>query len=357
MNGKSANDKSPVNKKHNPKLGLHVVFMLGVALVIVLAEVIVSVIEFLLARTEWLTQEKLQSSIWVIFMWGGASMIIGLVLAAFVGRWVLRPVSGLIDGLTRLSEGDYSTRIEERDSGTLRSVSKSFNHLAEELEKTEIMRSDFVNSFSHEFKTPISSINGLIALMKTGKLSQKKQREYLDIIAEETSRLSDMTTNILNLTKYESQGILTDKTTFNLSEQIRTSVLLLERKWSQKKLNLSLDFDEYELEGNDDMLRQVWVNLLDNAIKFSNEGGSLAVRIRKEEGMLLVDVENSGSEIKEDDRQRVFQKFYRADAAHEKEGNGIGLSIVGSIVRLHGGRVTVACGEGKTVFTVALPCA
>lgn len=344
-------------KKHNPKRGLYIAFMLGVALVITFAEVIVTVAEFLLSRTDWFTPEELQSSAWVIFMWGGASMIIGLTLAAVVGKWVLKPVSGLIDGLTKLSEGEYSTRIEDKDSGTLRTVSKSFNHLAEELEKTEILRSDFINSFSHEFKTPISSINGLIQLMKTGKLSHKKQMEYLDIIAEETSRLSEMTTNILNLSKYESQGILTDKTTFNLSEQIRMCVLLLERKWSAKKLNLSLDFDEYEIEGNDDMLRQVWVNLLDNAVKFANEGGHLAVRIRKEDGYIYVEVENTGSVIEEKDCQRVFQKFYRTDAAHEKEGNGIGLSIVGSIVRLHGGRVDVGGEEGKTVFTVALPCA
>ena len=344
-----------MKRKNNPKTKLRIVFILGVALVLLLAETVMAVIEFVLTKTELVTSQQLNSQIGTVFIFGGASIILGLVIAVFIGRWLLKPVETLMDGLTKLSEGTYETRIGPKESGTLKGVAENFNHLAKELQNTEILRSDFINSFSHEFKTPISSINGLITLMKTGKLSQKKQREYLDIIAEETLRLSELTTNILNLTKYENQGILTDKTRFNLSEQIRMCVLLLEKKWSAKNLNLSLDFDEFEVLGNEDMLRQVWINILDNAIKFSSDNGNLSVRISKDEYSIFVEVENDGPTISQEDQSRIFQRFYRADSTHEKKGNGIGLSIVASIVKLHYGKVMVKSEDGITVFTVVLP--
>jgi signal transduction histidine kinase len=281
--------------------------------------------------------------------------MIGLLLSWLFSKFILKPVNTLVDGLSKLSQGEYSTRIETQNPDSSSSVFKSFNDLAEELEKTEILRSDFVNSFSHEFKTPINSINGLITLIKKENVSPEKRNEYLDIIAEEASRLSVMTTNILNISKYENQGILTDKTQFNLSEQIRTCILLLEKKWSQKNLNLKLDFDEYFYFGNDDMLRQVWINLIDNAIKFSDSDGDLIVRITKQQNGFYIDIENFGPEINEDDRVRIFNKFYQTDRSHAKSGNGIGLSIVKSIVDLHCGNVSVNCIDGKTTFTVFLP--
>lgn len=220
----------------------------------------------------------------------------------------------------------------------------------------EIIQSDFVNNFSHEFKTPLMSINGLIGLMKNNDLPREKQIEYLNIIEEETGRLSLLTTNVLNLTKLENQGILADKHKYNVSEQIRCSVLLLEREWTAKQLDLSMDFDEYFIDANEDMMKQVWLNILDNAVKFADEGGKLCVDIHKnEDGMLLVKIGNSGSVISESDREKIFNKFYQADKTHSKSGNGIGLSVVKRIVELHKGTVSVACEDGMTVFAVALP--
>lgn len=344
-------------KKRNTPVSRRIQFaiMVGVTIILMAAEIIVTAVEAILAGLKVTTNAVLGNPIVMIIMWGCAGVIMGLILSFLLGRYILQPVNKLVDGLTLLSSGHYKTRIYYKHDDYLSPIYKGFNNLASELEKTEILRSDFVNSFSHEFKTPISSINGLIRLMKKGNLSQKKQNEYLDIIAEETNRLSEITTNILNLTKYESQGILTDKTTFNISEQIRTCVLLLEKKWSVKDLALFIEFDEYNIVGNEDMLKQVWTNLLDNAIKFANKGGRLTVRIRCETDTLFVDVENTGSQIKEDDKQRIFNKFYQADSTHAKEGNGIGLSIVKSIVDLHGGSVKVSSENSITTFTVGLP--
>jgi signal transduction histidine kinase len=131
--------------------------------------------------------------------------------------------------------------------------------------------------------------------------------------------------------------------------------LLLEKKWAKKNLDLSLDFDEYKVVANEDMLKQVWFNLLDNAIKFANDGGSLSVYIENCCGSLSVAIENSGSTIKESEYENIFNKFYRLDDTNTKEGNGIGLSIVKHIINLHDGKISVLSKDNKTTFTVALP--
>lgn len=151
--------------------------------------------------------------------------------------------------------------------------------MAEELENTQMLRSDFINNFSHEFKTPIVSIAGFAKLLRRGNLTDAQKEEYLAIIEEESLRLAAMATNVMNLTKVENQTILTDLTTFNLSEQIRACVLLLEEKWSRKELDLDLEFPEYTIRANEELLKQVWINLLDNAIKYSPNYGEIGVRI------------------------------------------------------------------------------
>jgi signal transduction histidine kinase len=226
--------------------------------------------------------------------------------------------------------------------------------MAEELEHTEVLRGDFVNNFSHEFKTPIVSIAGFTKLLKKGNLTEEQRAEYLDIIEEESLRLSEMATNVLNMTKIENQTILTDVTTYNLSEQMRSCVLLLEKRWTNKKLELSLEFDEYNICACEELLKQVWINLIDNSVKYSPEYGVIVIRIREEGENYHISIANSGIEIPEEKRQKIFEKFYQADESHSSAGNGIGLSIVKSVIDLHGGKVWVECKNGITTFHVII---
>ena len=159
----------------------------------------------------------------------------------------------------------------------------------------------------------------------------------------------------MTLSKLENQSILPNKVDFNISEQIRICVLMLEKKWSSKNLNLTLDFEEYDINGNEDMLKHVWINLIDNAIKFADYSGSLNIRVNKRTKYLCVEVENTGSEIKEEDLERVFNKFYQTDTSHTKEGIGLGLSIVKKIIDLHDGRIYVESKDNVTNFIVYLP--
>lgn len=237
----------------------------------------------------------------------------------------------------------------------VREFTESFNTMAKELGNTELLRNDFINSFSHEFKTPIVSIMGFANLLEAGNLTEEQRVQYARAIREESMRLSSMASNVLNLTKVENQTILTDVSNFNLSEQVRSAVLLLEEKWTGKNIDLQLDFDEFMIEANEEMLKQVWINLIDNAVKFVPRCGTVELSLSDLGTELCVKVRNTGSEIPIDQQEKIFHKFYQADASHATQGNGIGLAIVKRIVELHHGNISVTSGNGITDFTVVLP--
>jgi signal transduction histidine kinase len=295
---------------------------------------------------------------YALFSMLAVSLIIGIVLSAVMSHIMVKHVNRLIDQMNHLASGDFKTRLHYGEPicnhPTVREITESFNQMADELEHTEMLRGDFVNNFSHEFKTPIVSIAGFAKLLKKGNLTEEQKAEYLDIIEEESLRLSEMATNVLNMTKIENQTILTDVAAYNLSEQIRSCVLLLEKRWTAKNLELSLEFDEHDICACEELLKQVWINLLDNAIKYSPEYGLIVVKIREEGQSYHISIANSGEEIPEEKRQKIFEKFYQADESHSSPGNGIGLSIVKSVVDLHGGRVSVECRNGITTFHVWL---
>lgn len=287
------------------------------------------------------------------------SIPLGILVALAAGKVPLKPVSNLIDSMDRLASGDFRTRVNVgsimRRYPPFVGVAKSFNKMAEQLESTEMLRGDFINNFSHEFKTPIVSIAGFAKLLRRGNLTKEQQQEYLAIIEEESLRLSYMATNVLNMTKIDNQTILSDVSSFNLSEQIRSCILLLENKWEKKELDFSLSLQEHQIEGNEELLKQVWINLLDNAIKFSPVGGTIEVAILETEGTYRTSVRNSGSTIPKEQQQKIFNKFYQGEESHAAEGNGIGLAIVKRVVELHGGTVDVSSRKGITIFTVELP--
>lgn len=300
--------------------------------------------------------------IFILLEFALASIFVGTLVSFMVGRISLRPLGRLISGMNRMAGGDYSVRLYfgERKIGKM--LADSFNKMAEELDNTELLRSDFVNNFSHEFKTPIVSIYGFAKLLRRGHLDEEQTREYLSIIEQESGRLVEMATNVLNMTKVENQNILTDVTEYNLSEQIRRSVLLLEKKWSRKELEIACNFNEHKIFANEEMMKQVWVNLLDNAIKFAPEKGKITILIRKyqweddpTQSCVAVAIKNNGPAIKEEDRERIFNKFYQADTSHASAGTGIGLAVVKKIVELHEGKVQVESDDRETAFWVIIP--
>lgn len=286
-------------------------------------------------------------------------LLLGSFFSYLFVHFSLRPINGVINAMNSLAGGRFSTRLHFsrvlRRHPAVVEVSDSFNHMAEELEQTEMLRSDFINNFSHEFKTPIVSIAGFADLLLEEELSEGEKQEYIRIISEEAHRLSDMATNVLSLTRVENQTILSDVSRFNLSEQLRSCLLLLENKWEEKSLELHADFPEVEYAGNRELLRQVWLNLIDNAVKFADIGGTVRIDIQQTARLTTVTIADTGTEIPEDSLGRIFQKFYQVDRSHAAQGNGIGLSVAKAITELHGGKIAASSGNGETVFFVELP--
>ena len=295
-----------------------------------------------------------------LFLMSAISLLAGGIVSAFSGKLYLRPVNRLINQMNRLASGDFKARIQFgrpiASNATFQEIEESFNKMAQELESTKMLRSDFINNFSHEFKTPIVSITGFAKLLKRGNLTPEQQLEYLDIIEMESLRLAAMATNVLDMTKVENQTILSNIVRFNLSEQLRSCVLMLmEGKWKSKDIDFSVEFDEHMIMGDQELLQHVWVNLLDNAIKFSPEHGTVAVMIRQQPDTLEVTISNQGPQIPKEKLGRIFDKFYQGDESHSTEGNGIGLALVKQIVQLHEGKVSVVSENDLTAFTVMLP--
>lgn len=287
------------------------------------------------------------------------SNIIGFFVIFITRNISVKPLARVVRQIDELASGNFKVRLHFNPVLSMVPVfarlSDSFNKMAEELENTEMLREDFVNNFSHEFKTPIVSIAGFASVLERGDLPREEQEQYLAVIREEAMRLSDMATNVLNLTKIENQTILTDVSLYNLSEQIRACILLLVDKWEKKGLEFKVDFREYMISGSEELLKQVWINLIDNAIKFSPEGEIIEINIHEEHDRLSVLIINTGEEISEKNQKRIFNKFYQADRSHSTEGNGIGLAIVRQVVQLHHGTVSVQSEKGLTMFCVTLP--
>lgn len=346
------------DQKHRLPLTL---VLSGMVFVVTLATLcVIGVVLFVAYKLGLLRYWEMDSGLLSFFFTISAfSLVGGTLLTALVGMIPLGPVNTVINAMNRLASGDFQTRLSFgnvlSNYPPVAELTDSFNTMAAELEGTEVLRSDFINNFSHEFKTPIVSIAGFAGLLKQGKLSEQEQQEYLSIIESESRRLAYMATNVLNMTKVENQTILTDVTRFNLSEQLRKCVLLLEPKWEKKHLEINVDISEFMICANEELLEQVWVNLIENAVKFAPEYGTVEITAGADEKNLYVSVHNTGSCIPEDQQEAIFRKFYQADRSHSAEGNGIGLAIVKRVAELHNGSVRVDSRETGTTFTVTLP--
>ena len=273
--------------------------------------------------------------------------------------WVGR-ITRISQAMRDIAKGNFKKRVpekEENDAITeIGDLERSFNQMASDLEGIEMFRNDFINNFSHEFKTPIVSIRGFARQLQSGKLSKEQTKEYIDIIVSESERLATMSQNILLLTKLENQSIVTEKSKFYLDEQIRSCILLLEKSWSEKNIELDIDLDEIKYVFNEEMLSHVWINLLSNAIKFTPEGGKITCRLRRFGGKVIFEIKDSGEGMTADVKERIFEKFFQGDSSHSTSGNGIGLNIVQRIVTLAGGSVSVESEPHKGAkFTVCLP--
>lgn len=288
-----------------------------------------------------------------------SSTIIGTGVSLFVTRHFFKPVDGIIKSQKKVANGDFSVRVTPPKSDTIiTDLVDGFNTMTEELGSTEMFRNDFINNFSHEFKTPIVSIKGFAKQLQNDDISEEQKKEYISIIVNESDRLASMSSNILLLTKFENQQMVTDKTEFYLDEQIRKCILLLEKQWSRKNIEFDIDLSEIRYYSNEEMLSHVWLNILGNAIKFTPENGMVKVKCYSDGSNVTVRISDNGIGMSEKMQKHIFDKFYQGDDSHKSAGNGLGLPLAKRVVTLCGGTISVRSNENEgTTFIVRLPAA
>ena len=285
-------------------------------------------------------------------------IFLATILSMIISKHVLHPINDLIYATKEVSKGNFKVQVNHSDGESeIHILQKSFNHMVKELDSIEMFRNDFINEFSHEFKTPIVSIRGFAKQLKNDNIDEAQKNEYIDIIISECNRLANMSTNVLLLSKYESQQIISNQSDFYMDEQIRKCILLLEKEWSDKNINLDLDLVELIYHSDEEMISQVWINLLSNAIKFTPKNGTISVSSSSSGDNVVIKISDTGIGMDTITVERIFDKFYQGDNSHSSVGNGLGLSIVKRIVDLCNGHIDVESSPSKgTTFTVSLPC-
>ena len=341
--------KEPIAKQ----LGMVLLFSASYFLMLVITIALVIGGVFVLSKIGFIDTEHIRRV--PLLMIACVSLLIGTLLSLIFSRMPLKPFYKIIEATNKIADGDYSVRLDLKGPAEMHKLNNSFNHMAEELGSVEMLRTDFVNNFSHEFKTPIVSIRGFAKMLKKGGLTDEERTEYLDIIISESERLSELSMNVLNLSKIEQQSILTDKKRFNLSEQIRLVIVMLYKKLDCKHIDVDFECGEIYYNGNEEMLKQIWINLLDNAIKFSPEYGTIKVEISQSDTGTTVSVADEGEGVSDEQKAHIFDKFYQGDSSHSTKGNGLGLAIAKRVAQLHGGEITVRDNDvSGTVFEVRL---
>jgi len=294
----------------------------------------------------------------------GSFMFVTLILCVALGssllyfaiRRISDPIIRISNAAKEVAKGNFSMKMDYKSHDEIGILVQNFNLMTTELGNMEYLRKDFISSVSHELKTPIASIQGFAEMLQDKDLSEENFQAYTTIIIDETKRLSHLSTNMLRLSKLDHQFIPESTKSFSLDEQIRRTIVLLEGKWSKKNLELEIDLDEIVYTGDEALIQQIWLNLIENAIKFSAESGTIFIQAKKVLNKVVVEIKDQGLGISEIDQGRIFEKFFQADRSHSEEGSGLGLAIVQKIVEIYAGEIKFTSEKGQgTTFVVKLP--
>lgn len=319
---------------------------------LVMAELIIVTV------VSWVIAEILKITDLPVIVWFVASsVVIGGAINNFLSKRFFGPILKLGKAMQQVAEGDFSVRLEaKKEMKEIRDIYSNFNLMAKELGATEILQTDFVSNVSHEFKTPISAIEGYVTLLQGSEQTISEEQEiYIEKILFNTKRLSHLVGNILLLSKIDNQAIQSHQTKYRLDEQIRQSIVMLESEWSKKEIEFDVEMEDIAYVGNESLMHHVWDNLISNAVKFSPPGGMIGIRMVEEEEQIVFSIEDHGPGISEEAKKHIFDKFYQEDSSHKEEGNGLGLALVKEILQLCKGSIrTENATGGGCKFTVML---
>jgi signal transduction histidine kinase len=285
------------------------------------------------------------------------------LICATVDMWrrkltVERPVRRIIEGAQKVMDGDFSTRIKQvrgAENG-FNAIIDYFNRMVQELSGMETLRTDFIANVSHELKTPLAVIQNYGSLLQQPNLSEEERKDYARTVTNAAQRLASLITNILKLNKLENQQIYPATVKFDLSEQLCECLLGFEDAWEAKNLEIETEIEDGILVDSDpELLSLVWNNLFSNAIKFTEDGGTVRLKVYRDGSHAVIEVSDTGCGISPEVGAHIFEKFYQGDTSHATQGNGLGLALVKRVVDIIGGEISVSSVQGKgSTFTVKI---
>jgi len=264
------------------------------------------------------------------------------------------------EALDRITKGDFKVAIDmvQHHNNHLIDLAEKVNVMAQELSGMETMRQDFVSNVSHEIQSPLTSIRGFVTLLKNENLSKDERLHYIDIIEAESLRLSKLSDNLLKLSALDSEYTSFQPKPYLLNKQLKDAILMLEPQWSAKSIELIVEDEPADVVADEELLSQVWINLLHNSIKFTSEGGRICVSVSNSEQGHKVTIADNGIGMTADILTHIFERFYMADKSRSRKagGSGLGLSIVKRIIEMHHGSIDVESQPGMgTAFSVNIP--
>ena len=286
-------------------------------------------------------------------------ILLSFLLITMMTKSIFRPLGKMNEVARAYAKGDFDakTGIESKDE--LGELAESLEYMAGELSKLDEYRRNFISNISHDFRSPLTSIKGYIEAMMDGTIPPEKQEKYLKIVLSETKRLTKLTEGILELNKFDSANLILKITGFDITDVIRSTMNTFEgtceKKWI--KMNLNCSADDTEVAADKAKIQQVVYNLIDNAIKFSNENSRIDITITEKKDKIFVSVKDYGIGIKKDNQGHVFDRFYKSDTSRgkDKQGTGLGLSITKEIIKAHGEEISLVSTEGVgTEFVFSL---
>ncbi len=281
---------------------------------------------------------------------------ISTTLVYFVrGRLYYNRIKTVCDIVAKVADGDLNARIPLKNippKDEMDYLIYNFNKMMVEISSLENMRNDFIADVSHEIKTPLSVIQGYADLLSDPKIDSQTRKEYTALLSDSIMSLTDLATNILKLNKIENQGI-TKKEKFFLDEQIRGCILAVENSFQEKEIEIFADLEECEINTDKALSEIIWNNLLSNALKYTESGGRLEVRLQKDGEKVFISFKDNGCGMDEKTLSSCFDKFFQGDSSHAQRGNGLGLAIVKQIITVLEAQILVesTLGEGS-IFKV-----
>lgn len=303
----------------------------------------------------WFVTEQFEPVIKPFYLWVFMIVFVslsGTAISTLISRTILKPIQELGQAMKKVAEGDFSIQLTPSSTiGEVDQLFKNFNQMVNDLNSIEGLRKDFISTVSHEFKTPLSTIKGYIQLLESPTLSNTEKRHYLQKIDRASQQLSHMTDNILRLSKLEHGLTQLDKTAFRLDEQLRQVIIFLQGHWQARQIELDIDLEPVTISADQDLLYQVWLNLIDNAIKYNRDTGTIQVILREKGSTILVTIADQGIGMSAQTQAKIFEKFYQADSSRQSQGNGLGMALVNSIIQLHGGQIKIQSqlDQGSTI--------